>query len=119
MSHVASAHGRWSRRVAPHAGKLGQARDWIFLAGDAVGFGTLLAGYGMMRATSGTGRPVRGPRINLTPPMTFLLICSSVTMVKGLSGWGRATRDARKRTSSTPRSAADLRPPCKPTSGRT
>jgi len=25
---------------------------WIFLAGDAVGFGTLLAGYGAMRATS-------------------------------------------------------------------
>ena len=30
-------------------GKLGM---WIFLAGDAVGFGTLLAAYGVMRATS-------------------------------------------------------------------
>ena len=30
-------------------GKLGM---WIFLAGDAVGFGTLLAAYGGMRATS-------------------------------------------------------------------
>jgi heme/copper-type cytochrome/quinol oxidase subunit 3 len=30
-------------------GKLGM---WIFLAGDAVGFGVLLAAYGGMRATS-------------------------------------------------------------------
>src|SRR5205085_7146828 len=30
-------------------GKLGM---WIFLAGDAVGFGVLLSGYGIMRASS-------------------------------------------------------------------
>ena len=41
-------------------GKLGM---WIFLAGDAVGFGVLLAAYGAMRATSADWpEPVRGPR---------------------------------------------------------
>ena len=63
-------------------GKLGM---WVFLVGDAVGFGVLLAGYGAMRATSGDWpRPFDVLGINLTAVMTFLLICSSVTMVKGL-----------------------------------
>lgn len=65
-------------------GKLGM---WIFLAGDAMTFGSLLAGYGALRAGAGVAWPdpthVLG--INLTAFMTFLLICSSVTMVKGLS----------------------------------
>jgi heme/copper-type cytochrome/quinol oxidase subunit 3 len=59
---------------------------WIFLVGDAVSFGTLLAGYGASRFGSAdwpTPSDVLG--INLTAFMTFLLICSSVTMVKGLS----------------------------------
>jgi heme/copper-type cytochrome/quinol oxidase subunit 3 len=63
-------------------GKLGR---WMFLAGDAVGFGTLLAGYGAMRATSADWpNPFEVLGINLTAVMTFLLICSSVTMVKAL-----------------------------------
>lgn len=63
-------------------GKFGM---WIFLAGDAVGFGTLLAGYGMMRATSADWpNPYTHLGITLTAAMTFLLICSSVTMVKAL-----------------------------------
>src|SRR2546430_16122573 len=67
-------------------GKLGM---WIFLAGDAVGFGTLLAAYGMMRATSGDWpNPYAVLGINLTAAMTFLLICPSVTMVKALE-WRR------------------------------
>jgi cytochrome c oxidase subunit III len=63
-------------------GKLGM---WIFLAGDAMGFGALLASYGAVRASSGdwpTPATVLG--IQLTALMTFLLICSSVTMVKAL-----------------------------------
>jgi cytochrome c oxidase subunit 3 len=63
-------------------GKLGM---WIFLAGDAVGFGTLLAAYGAMRATSQDWpNPYDVLGINLTAAMTFLLICSSVTMVFAL-----------------------------------
>ena len=58
---------------------------WVFLAGDAVGFGTLLAGYGALRAASADWpNPSEVLGINLTAAMTFLLICSSVTMVKAL-----------------------------------
>jgi len=71
-------------------GKLGM---WIFLAGDAVGFGTLLASYGAMRATSADWpNPYDALGINLTAFMTFLLICSSVTMVKALEWLGRGDR---------------------------
>jgi heme/copper-type cytochrome/quinol oxidase subunit 3 len=71
-------------------GKLGM---WMFLAGDAVGFGTLLAGYGAMRATSADWpNPMEILGINLTAAMTFLLICSSVTMVKALEWLSRGDR---------------------------
>jgi cytochrome c oxidase subunit III len=71
-------------------GKLGM---WIFLAGDAVGFGVLLASYGGMRATSADWpSPYDVLGINLTAFMTFLLICSSVTMVKALEWLGRGDR---------------------------
>lgn len=64
-------------------GKLGM---WIFLAGDAMSFGGLLAGYGALRAGSADWPiPQEVLGIQLTAFMTFLLICSSVTMVKGLS----------------------------------
>jgi heme/copper-type cytochrome/quinol oxidase subunit 3 len=63
-------------------GKLGM---WVFLAGDAMGFGTLLAAYGAMRAGSADWpNPAEVLGIQLTALMTFLLICSSVTMVKAL-----------------------------------
>jgi heme/copper-type cytochrome/quinol oxidase subunit 3 len=71
-------------------GKLGM---WVFLAGDAVGFGTLLAAYGAMRATSADWpSPYDVLGINLTAAMTFLLICSSVTMVKALEWLGKGDR---------------------------
>ncbi len=64
-------------------GKLGM---WIFLAGDAMSFGALLAGYGALRAGSVDWPvPQHVLGIQLTAFMTFLLICSSLTMVKGLS----------------------------------
>jgi len=63
-------------------GKLGM---WVFLAGDAMGFGVLLASYGAMRAGSADWpHPAQHLGIQLTALMTFLLICSSVTMVKAL-----------------------------------
>jgi cytochrome c oxidase subunit 3 len=64
-------------------GKLGM---WMFLAGDAMGFGALIVGYGALRYYSDnwpTPADVLG--IGLTAFMTFVLICSSVTMVKALS----------------------------------
>lgn len=65
------------------SGKLGM---WIFLAGDAMSFGGLLAGYGALRAGSPDWPvPQEVLGISLTAFMTFLLIVSSLTMVKGLS----------------------------------
>jgi heme/copper-type cytochrome/quinol oxidase subunit 3 len=68
---------------------------WIFLAGDAMSFGGLLAGYGALRYSLGScaaGQttecwplPSGVLGVALTGFMTFLLICSSVTMVKALA----------------------------------
>ncbi|MBI1847530.1 MAG: cytochrome c oxidase subunit 3 [Candidatus Rokubacteria bacterium] len=94
MSHTASVHSAIEPAETPLTpeswGKFGM---WIFLAGDAVGFGTLLAGYGAMRATSADWpNPFSVLGINLTALMTFLLICSSVTMVKALEWLSRGDR---------------------------
>src|SRR5438132_12713140 len=71
-------------------GKLGM---WIFLAGDAVGFGTLLAGYGAMRATSADWpRPFDVLGINLTASMPFLRICSSLMIVQALEWLGKGDK---------------------------
>src|SRR5262249_14306805 len=91
---VAAVHGAVEPAESPLTpeswGKLGM---WIFLAGDAVGFGTLLAGYGAMRATSADWpSPYDVLGINLTALMTFLLICSSVTMVKALEWLGKGDK---------------------------
>jgi cytochrome c oxidase subunit III len=64
-------------------GKLGM---WTFLAGDAMGFGALIVGYGALRIYSANWPQPSGVLgIPLTAFMTFVLICSSVTMVKALS----------------------------------
>jgi heme/copper-type cytochrome/quinol oxidase subunit 3 len=95
MSQVASVHSVVEPAETPLTpeswGKLGM---WVFLVGDAVGFGVLLASYGAMRATSADWpNPYDVLGINLTAAMTFLLICSSVTMVKALEWLGRGDRD--------------------------
>jgi heme/copper-type cytochrome/quinol oxidase subunit 3 len=64
-------------------GKLGM---WIFLAADAMSFGGLLAAYGALRYGDPTWpNPAQTLGIQLTALMTFLLICSSVTMVEALA----------------------------------
>jgi len=84
LSQVAAAIEPAESPLTPDSwGKLGM---WIFLAGDAMSFGALLAGYGALRAGSidwPVPQEVLG--IQLTAFMTFLLICSSLTMVKGLA----------------------------------
>lgn len=63
-------------------GKLGM---WLFLISDTMSFGALLAAYGAVRAGAAEWAPPADMLdINLTAGMTFLLICSSVTMVKAL-----------------------------------
>lgn len=64
-------------------GKLGM---WNFLVGDAMSFGTLLAGYGVVRYGSADWPdPSEILGIDISGIMTFILILSSVAMVWGLS----------------------------------
>lgn len=81
---VAHAHGAYESPLTPESwGKLGM---WVFLAGDAMSFGTLLAGYGAVRFGSGDWPiPAHVLGTGLSGFMTFLLICSSVSMVWALA----------------------------------
>jgi len=99
MSQLAAMHPTVEPAESPLTpeswGKLGM---WVFLIGDAVGFGVLLSAYGAARATSSDWPiPFDVLGINLTAAMTFLLICSSVTMVKALEAIKRSDRAAAKR----------------------
>jgi len=64
-------------------GKVGM---WLFLVSDALTFGGLLCAYGALRIGS-SDWPVPSEVLNvpLTAFNTFVLICSSLTMVKALS----------------------------------
>jgi len=87
MSEAAAAHAGVEPAETPLTpeswGKLGM---WLFLAGDAMSFGCLIVGYGILRhASSKWPVPSEVLGINLTAFMTFLLIVSSVWMVLALS----------------------------------
>ena len=87
MSEAAVMHSAAQPAESPLTpeswGKLGM---WLFLAGDAMSFGGLIVGYGLLRhASANWPVPAQVLGINLTAFMTFLLIVSSVTMVQALS----------------------------------
>ncbi len=87
MTEVAAMHAEAEPQESPLTpeswGKLGM---WLFLAGDAMSFGGLIVGYGILRyASPDWPVPAEVLGINLTALMTFLLIVSSVTMVRSLS----------------------------------
>ncbi|HMJ54138.1 MAG TPA: cytochrome c oxidase subunit 3 [Polyangiaceae bacterium] len=85
--HGHDAHGDENDLWPPDAqfgtASLGKIGMWFFLCSDALSFGGLLLGYGILRGQSTQwihpGEPELG--INFTAGLTFLLICSSVTMV--------------------------------------
>lgn len=94
MSATASAdhdhHGnhddiKWPSDPYTGTASIGKIGMWIFLLSDAFSFGGLLLAYGILRGSSkiwhdaSLGEPHLG--INFTAGLTFLLICSSVTMV--------------------------------------
>jgi heme/copper-type cytochrome/quinol oxidase subunit 3 len=64
----------------------GKLAMWLFLISDALTFGALLAVYGTLRMGNPSWpTPADHLGIPLTALNTFILICSSVTMVKALS----------------------------------
>src|SRR5271169_2598580 len=68
-------------------GNLGKLGMWSFLAGDAMTFGAAIAAYGALRINNPNWpTPADYLGITTTAIMTFILICSSVTMVEALDG---------------------------------
>jgi cytochrome c oxidase subunit III len=69
---------------------------WVFLLSDAFSFGGLLITYGVLRAASADWWPKGEPNfgIGFTAGLTFLLICSSLTMVLAVAAAHERKRGA-------------------------
>ena len=84
-AHSGHGHGPMVWPEDPHTGtaSAGKIGMWTFLCSDAFSFSGLLLAYGILRGGGDTwvqpGEPILG--INFTAALTFLLICSSITMV--------------------------------------
>jgi heme/copper-type cytochrome/quinol oxidase subunit 3 len=87
---VMSRVEQYEHPLTPGWGKL---MMWIFLCSDAMSFAGLLAAYGAVRIGDPTW-PIPADKLDvpLTALNTFILICSSVTMVKALSAIRRGDR---------------------------
>lgn len=71
-------------------GKIGM---WLFLATDGMSFSGFLIAYGVLRATRDWPNPVDAlGGVELSGFMTFLLICSSVSMVLAIDSCKRKNR---------------------------
>ena len=81
MDHTATMES--TEVMGTARGKVGM---WLFLVSDALTFGALICAYGAIRLGSPEW-PVPSEVLNvpLTAFNTFVLICSSLTMVKALS----------------------------------
>ena len=83
MSQVAThSHGH-EDRTDPQFGKasIGKIAMWIFLVTDAMSFSGFLLAYAALRSTQPWPDPAEHLGINLSGFATFILICSSVSMV--------------------------------------
>ncbi len=102
MGHAATAHDdhHHEEEMLPH-GTLtpGKLCMWLFLGSDAMGFSAFIAAYIVLRMASTqwipTGLPE--PPVGLTGLNTFILICSSVTMVYAYSAVCRNDLDGLKK----------------------
>jgi heme/copper-type cytochrome/quinol oxidase subunit 3 len=98
VSHIAidgSADGGGTSAQA--GGGVSATGMWTFLATDAMGFGGLLAAYGVLRARAAAGAwPDPRSRLALAPAaaMTFALLTSSLTMTLAMRAPG--TRERRR-----------------------
>src|SRR5438094_129789 len=88
MQAAAAAHSRrreitWPRDAQFGRASAGKIGMWIFLVSDGLSFAGLLLAYGILRGESPVWRHPGEPALGIafTAGLTFLLICSSVTMV--------------------------------------
>ena len=82
----------------PHDPQFGKASPgkigmWIFLGTDALSFSGLLIGYAVLRSSKQWPNPAQHLGIDLSAIATFILICSSVSMVMALDHCKRHNRD--------------------------
>jgi len=95
MQHSAAM----DRPATPFAGiSLGKFATWLFLASEVMFFTGLISSYIVLRAGS-AGWPVPSDELNipLTAFNTFVLICSSVTMVRAVYATQRGDQKELKR----------------------
>lgn len=101
-SHAADQHhhdvtpfDQWPVDDVVGRASLGKIGMWIFLLSDALTFAGFLLAYGILRGGSAEwvepGAAVFG--INFTAGLTFLLICSSVSMVMAYAACVEGDRD--------------------------
>lgn len=95
MSQTATAHRQtWS--IDRYFGKAtpGKIGMWIFLVADAMGFGGLLIAYANLRRFTEWPDPAEHLGIQVSGIATFILICSSVSMVLAVAASEQANRKA-------------------------
>jgi cytochrome c oxidase subunit III len=94
--HAADPHAHGAPAADPLFGTAsdGKVGMWIFLLTDAMSFSGLLLGYGILRGGSHHW-PDPASRLGIpsTAIMTFILICSSVSMVLALEAAKQKDRD--------------------------
>jgi cytochrome c oxidase subunit III len=87
IAHEAGHAGHGEVTVDPDFGTAsdGKVGMWVFLLTDAMSFSGILLGYGILRGQSHNWpNPATRLGIPSTAVMTFILICSSVSMVLAL-----------------------------------
>lgn len=88
MSHTTTHDHHTEERNDPDFGKasISKIAMWIFLMTDAMSFSGFLLAYAVLRSTMNWPHPADHLGINLSGFATFILICSSVSMVLSIDG---------------------------------
>jgi cytochrome c oxidase subunit 3 len=93
--HEVHGHGEVAADEYFGTASSGKVGMWIFLLTDAMSFSGLLLGYGILRGGSRDWpNPAERLGIPFTAVMTFILICSSVSMVLALEGAKQGNKKA-------------------------
>jgi heme/copper-type cytochrome/quinol oxidase subunit 3 len=88
------SHNPLEAAIGPQFGKAtpGKIAMWIFLVTDAMSFSGFLLAYAVLRSTMDWPNPADHLGINLSGFATFILICSSVSMVLAIDACKQKNR---------------------------